>query len=395
MDTSINNAGGSANDKILCKVCLSEKVIKHGRSINRSRTHYRQQYQCRDCGAHFASEEIPLVQAPAAYISKPVPPQNWSAYALAQNNEKLMLMGMLAELSEILQVEEINRVGRPRADLHEMVFCIAMKTYTRLSSRRLISDLEIANKMEYISHTPHFTTIMKYFGEEEITPVLQELIRLSSLPLKQIETDFAVDSTGFSTSQFGRWFDYKFGKEKEHRVFLKSHVMVGVKTNIVASVEITTGNSADCPQFIPLVNSTARHFSVKEVSADKAYSARKNLEAVDSIGGIPFIPFKKSSNSRGLGCVMWRKMYHYFKDHKLEFLEHYHKRSNVESTFNMIKQKLGGSLMTKSFTAQKNEILAKVLVHNLLVLIQEYFEQGLEVDLPTEAQKIGAINVVW
>jgi len=34
--------------------------------------------------------------------------------------------------------------------------------------------------------------------------------------------------------------------------------------------------------------------------------------------------------------------------------------------------------MTRSFTAQQNEILAKVLCHNTVTLIQEYFENNLE-----------------
>jgi len=382
-------------EEIVCKKCGSNNAVKRGRSISRKRTYYRQQYECKDCGMKFAGRRTPVIEQEALYISKPIPSQDWSAYAKAQNCEKLMLMDLLSELSSILQVEETNRVGRPRADLHEMIFCIAMKTYTKLSSRRLISDLEIGKKLDCISHVPHFTTIMKYYGEEEITPILQELIRLSSLPLKQIESDFAVDSSGFSTSQFGRWFDHKWGKETEHRLFLKSHIMIGVKTNIITSVEITSQSGGDSPQFIPLANSTARHFTIKEISADKAYSGRQNLEAVNNLGGTAYIPFKSNATGKADGSRLWRKMFEYFKANRQEFLEHYHKRSNVESTFNMIKQKLGDSLMTKTFTAQKNEILAKVLVHNLLVLVQEYFEQGLEIDLPTEAQKMGVISVVW
>lgn len=196
-------------DAEMCPVCSSESAIKCGREINRNRTWFRQRYECRACGKKFTSEKIPMGGQVIEYVSKPVPPQDWSAYAKAQNREKLMVMGLLSELSDILQVEETHRVGRPRADLHEMIFCIAMKTYTKLSSRRLISDLEIAKKLEYLQAVPHFTTIMKYYGEEEITPILEELIKLSSLPLKQVETDFAVDSSGFSTSQFGRWFDHK------------------------------------------------------------------------------------------------------------------------------------------------------------------------------------------
>jgi len=369
--------------------------VKRGRGINRVHGFYRQRYRCRDCSAYFVSEKIPLSEEAFEYISKPMPSQDWSAYAKAQNSEKLMVMGLLSELSDVLQVDEIKRVGRPRADLHEMIFCIAMKTYTKLSSRRLISDLEIAKKLEYLKQAPHFTTIMKYYGEEEITPVLEELIKLASMPLKQIETDFAVDSSGFSTSQFGRWFDHKWGKESERRLFYKSHIMVGVKTNVITSVEVTKSFGSDCPHFIPLVKATARNFTIREVSGDKAYSSRDNLEAVNKLGGTPYIPFKSHTRGNSEGLMIWHKMFKHFNEHKQDFLEHYHKRSNVESTFNMIKQKLGGNLMTKTFVAQKNEILAKVLIHNLLVLVQEYFEQGLEIDLPTEAQKAGVINIMW
>jgi transposase len=43
----------------------------------------------------------------------------------------------------------------------------------------------------------------------------------------------------------------------------------------------------------------------------------------------------------------------------------YHKRSNVETTFHMIKAKFGDSLPSKSEQGQVNELLTKVLAHNL------------------------------
>ena len=57
-------------------------------------------------------------------------------------------------------------------------------------------------------------------------------------------------------------------------------------------------------------------------------------------------------------------------------LAHYHKRSNAESTFSMIKRKFGDSLRGKTETAQVNETLAKVLCHNLVVLIHEMYALG-------------------
>ena len=74
----------------------------------------------------------------------------------------------------------------------------------------------------------------------------------------------------------------------------------------------------------------------------------------------------------------WERMYHYFQFRREEFLQHYHKRSNAESTFSMIKAKFGGSVRAKMPTAQVNEVLCKVLCHNICVLIQSIYELGLE-----------------
>ncbi len=59
-------------------------------------------------------------------------------------------------------------------------------------------------------------------------------------------------------------------------------------------------------------------------------------------------------------------------------MEQYHKGSNVESTFSMIKAKFGDALRSKTRTAQINEALCKVLAHNLCCLIQSIYELGIE-----------------
>ncbi len=55
-------------------------------------------------------------------------------------------------------------------------------------------------------------------------------------------------------------------------------------------------------------------------------------------------------------------------------MEHYHKRSNVESTIGAIKKKLGESLKSKNLVAQKNELLCKIIAYNITVLIQHMHE---------------------
>src|SRR3954462_627546 len=101
-----------------------------------------------------------------------------------------------------------------------------------------------------------------------MTPILNDLIVQSSLPLRTVETVFAPDSTGFSTSRFVRWFDEKYGTERSGREGVKAHAICGTKTNVVAHVIIEDKNAADCPRFKPLVEKAAENFAVKDVPAD-------------------------------------------------------------------------------------------------------------------------------
>jgi transposase len=71
-------------------------------------------------------------------------------------------------------------------------------------------------------------------------------------------------------------------------------------------------------------------------------------------------------------------MYRYYNLRRDEFLTHYHKRSNVETTFHMIKSKFGQRLRSKTATAQINEALCKVLCHNICCVIQSMHELGIE-----------------
>jgi transposase len=62
-----------------------------------------------------------------------------------------------------------------------------------------------------------------------------------------------------------------------------------------------------------------------------------------------------------------------------EFLGHYHKRSNVESTFSMFKGKFRDHVRSKTPVAMVNEVLCKIICHNICVLVQEAHDLGIDV----------------
>jgi len=306
-------------------------------------------------------------------------PQDWVAYNQAQTHEKILFMELLNELTSNIPPQKYKGNGRPPANIGEMIFSICLKNYLDFSSRRTESDIQMAQQLGYINHVPHFNTILKYLNNPALAQVFKELITVSALPLKQVEENFTVDASGFSTSMFQRWYDIRIGNS-QRRLFKKAHLFTGVKTNIITSVEVTDGYTHDILMFSDLLHDTAKYFDIKEVTADMGYLSRKNLGLVSSIGAIPFIPFRKNSKSRAGGFAIWNAMYHYYKDNKEDFMQHYHKRSNAESVFSMMKRKQGANLRTKNDIAQVNEIMCKCLVHNICVLIQEMFEIGIKVD---------------
>ena len=230
----------------------------------------------------------------------------------------------------------------------------------------------------FISRVPHYNSIFNVLGDATLTDTLHDLIEGSAAPLSAVEKDFAVDSTGFGTSQHFRYYSVKYQREKARRVWIKAHAMVGVKTNIVTSVNVLPAYSSDSRQFLPLMRATQQHFpTIREISADKAYLDSWIVREVDKIGAVPFIPFKVNSHPSPYAPV-WTRMLHYFSLHREDFLAHYHKRSNVETTFSMIKRVFGDSVRSKTETAQTNEVLLKVLCHNIRVLIHEMHELGID-----------------
>lgn len=301
--------------------------------------------------------------------------QNWPAYNKAQTHETERFAELLHGLCRGI-VQPKQRRGRPRLALADVVFSATFKVYSTVSGRRATSDLNAWQAKGYLTHAPHYNSVFNSLDDPTLTPILKALIEESASPLKAIETDFAVDASGFGTSRFVRWYDHKYGGEGRERVWLKAHLMVGVETNIVTSVEVTPGFANDSPYLPQLVVATASRFAVKEVSADKGYISRDNLSAVVAAGATPYIPFK--SNTTGEGPELWRKLYHSFMFNRDDFLKHYHKRSNVETAFAMIKGKFGDAVRAKTETGQVNEVLCKVLCHNLCVLVQAIYELEVE-----------------
>jgi len=247
---------------------------------------------------------------------------------------------------------------------------MAYKVYCGLSSRRFSTDLLEAHESGFVTKPIPGTKVTAFFEDAYFIPILKDLIGYSALPLRAVERDFAIDSSGFGTSRYEKWYDQKYGITRTKCLWVKTHIASGVKTNVVTAVRILDKDAADVSQFVPLVRESRRlGFTIDEVSADKAYASLENFEAIAECGAKGFIAFK--ANATGAVGGLFEKAFHYFQFNQEEYMSHYHKRSNIESTFSAIKRKFGDSVMSRTDAGMVNEVLCKILCHNLTCLIQE------------------------
>ena len=305
--------------------------------------------------------------------------QPWAAYNEAQIHEGELVAVLLRSLCDTVpQPPQTN--GRPRLPLSDMLYGMGLKVYSTLSTRRAMSGIRDAVASGRMCKEPSFSTPIRYFEREDVTSVLRQLIQASALPLRDIEVDFALDSSGFASTAYHRWFDHKHGTPQKAVKWVKLHIMCGVQSNIITVADATASMSADAPYLPDFVAATAENFRIRDVSADMAYSSRRNLHAVADVGGTPYIPFKTGAVAKPKkqkADPLWAQMYHHFTLRQADFNRHYHLRSNVETCFHMVKAKFGDKVRAKSDTAMVNEVLMRVVCHNVCVLIRAMYVLGI------------------
>ena len=176
------------------------------------------------------------------------------------------------------------------------------------------------------------------------------------------------------------------GARNSKREWVKLHAMTGVRTNIVTAVEMS-GWRPRHQLLPPDARHDCRELHPRGRDADKAYSSKANLQAVATLGGTPYIPFKgqtiprcqRSTRMHRHRGVAWTGCTTCSPTSGTRSWPTTTSGRNVETTFSMIKRKFGDSLRSKSDVGQMNEVLCKVIAHNLCVLIACIHEIGLDV----------------
>ncbi|MDE2482156.1 MAG: transposase [bacterium] len=301
--------------------------------------------------------------------------RDWETYNATKPWVESCAAELLLQLASVIEDPDPTR-GHPPAPISELLFASVMRVYVRESGRDFCGDvLQRWVTTQRVSRRYHFNTLSAFMRRPAVGAILRELIRESSSPLANLgQRTIAVDSSGFTTSTSSTWYDVRFHRTRK-RDYIKLHIAVDTATHIVTDAVVTESDGADTAQLPGLIRGSMKRVQLCDVVADKAYTGKPNYDVLTKLGLVPLIPPKDGMTGRGNRFM--EQMFHAFRAEDPDVLSRYHQRSNVETVMFMIKQQFGDRVAARSKHGQINELLAKVLCHNLQCLVMATAELGI------------------
>ena len=269
--------------------------------------------------------------------------------------------------------------GLRRIPVNEMMFAAVFKVFSALPAQRFIQEMKVAQDDKYFSRPFCLNSVLRFFYEEEMTEGLHRLIKQSSLPLGEIEANFAEDSIRAPITRLVRWFDVRFGRTYCGSDWLLVDAMTGLQTQIVSSVNVR-GRQEDEP---PLLGSlrTGRRFvrqdRVATVSSNPLKDSVDNTEELRSAVQLVFEP----TNVPGY-AGLWDKLLILCKLNRHSLAAHFGRRNASDSVLRTIQGNFKGKVQSKTETAAKNEVLARIVCHNICCVRDAIIELGSGQDKP-------------
>mgnify|MGYP001122452563 CR=1 FL=1 len=302
-------------------------------------------------------------------------------YNTIQENEIPFFFEFLPSAVEAVidRVDLWHGMGRKPLPLIDVIICLVVKEYFKLSLRRSIGFLKLMKKAGFINvQIPCFKSLGNYQNNGEIQFYVKRLVELTSNVFSTIEKEMATDSTGISTKCFSSWFSIRVCKKSRRRDHIMVHISVGTKSNIVVALNVQNGKGKDNVIFRSHVRNVSPRFHVEDWSGDSMYLSRDNCNSVDEIGAIPWFKPKSNTTSKAKGSSAWKRMVNGFKENPEVAYEKYHMRSNVESTNSAKKRKFSSFVRSRNSTSQRIEESLSWVGYNLSLMPRAVHEFGLD-----------------
>lgn len=208
---------------------------------------------------------------------------------------------------------------------------------------------------------PHWTTIQK--AVRRFSAEVWSLLHRLSIAEKASYI-CAVDSTGFSLTNPSRHYTNVISGKVACPA--KLSVLVDTKTGKSLAFRFRAKRAHDVKDFPYLLRTSP--IKPKKIVADSAYDAEEKVFELCSDYSVTAVVKPCRNSKRGFYRKKARRHYD---------LRTYHRRAVIEGFFSRLKQRFGGSLRCRNARTQRAEIIARVIMQNILSTINRLFLQHL------------------
>lgn len=300
---------------------------------------------------------------------KPIIALQKNTFTLEREKERFITN--LCDFIEPLNFEQLQDMGRPKADFKDIIKELCMMSFNGMSYRRTQTDLQWMFEKELIKSIHPRSTLNDYSNDENTKAIIERLIQVSALFFNENEDTAILDSTWFAKRMYGGGYkqvhDKRAGSLYKVR---KLHVACLKNSKIICYAKASKGTEHDSPHFEEAVKTICKNgFQIKTLLADAGYTGKNNYALCRDLGIMNvFIDFRSNSKLRNSKSDIWREKLRLYKEHKEIWNQTYRFRVIIEGVFSAIKRKNITYLRSKNENAQDVELLLKAFVYNITII---------------------------
>lgn len=182
----------------------------------------------------------------------------------------------------------------------------------------------------------------------------------------------AVDSTGYEAQPVSHYFVLQAGRRRRQRRWPKLTAVLETASHIFLSARVSRGPSQDAPHLKPAMREAVSRCPLDTTLGDAAYDSEANhVEQREGLGiRSTLIPLNPRSQGRKWPKTKYRRQMvkRFRRRGKNRRRRVYGQRWQIESGFSRNKRVLSSALRARKWVHQKEEVLLRVITHNLLLL---------------------------
>jgi len=263
----------------------------------------------------------------------------------------------------------------------QLLACLVVKEFAGKDYRGIhvmLAEWSDLRDVLELTKVPHFTTLCQA-AKRLLRKPLADALQTSTLALcrkakllKDTTKLAAIDSTGMETRHVSAYFTKRCKNHKGHykHRYPKLSAVCDTANHLILGAFIDRGPKPDAIEDEQTLLAALTHQPMDTLLGDAGYeSERFHSVCRDDLGIISIIPTSQRGRPR-LDGKSTPVNGHYRRLMQKHFpKETYGQRWQVETVFSMFKRNLGSSLRARRYHSQSREIRARILTHNLAILL--------------------------